>query len=240
MNTDLKTLLAFQALEIQIAETREKVQALTRRFSRVDEEIAAADKELEEAKAALSEMRKSYRAMESDVQAAEARLQKSETALRSVKNNREYQSLLKEIEDQKGKIAAMEDGMLEYLENIDKSEAQLEVKEKAFQKFKHQCEEEKERTLLEKEETEKQLERMRQDRREVGGKIHPDLAKKYRLIKERVGPMVVVAAQKAVCQGCYMNIPPQMYNELQQKDDIAYCPHCQRMLYWKKEQETPS
>ncbi|MEE9535799.1 MAG: C4-type zinc ribbon domain-containing protein, partial [Desulfobacterales bacterium] len=35
----------------------------------------------------------------------------------------------------------------------------------------------------------------------------------------------------AVCQGCNVNIPPQLYNELQRFDTLMFCPHCQRIIY---------
>jgi len=31
-----------------------------------------------------------------------------------------------------------------------------------------------------------------------------------------------------------MNIPPQMYNELQRYDSLKLCPFCNRILYWDK------
>jgi uncharacterized protein len=31
-----------------------------------------------------------------------------------------------------------------------------------------------------------------------------------------------------------MNIPPQMYNELQRSDILMFCPHCQRIVYWRE------
>ena len=45
----------------------------------------------------------------------------------------------------------------------------------------------------------------------------------------------IVAVADAVCQGCNMNIPPQMYNELQRGDSLKKCPNCDRIIYWKDE-----
>ena len=36
------------------------------------------------------------------------------------------------------------------------------------------------------------------------------------------------------CQGCNMNIPPQLYNILQRGDAIELCPNCNRIIYWDK------
>jgi hypothetical protein len=63
--------------------------------------------------------------------------------------------------------------------------------------------------------------------------ISSELLKKYETIKNRSNGLAVVAAWKEVCAGCHMNIPPQMYIELQKDADIQYCPHCNRIIYWE-------
>lgn len=236
MNEQLKSLLALQEIEIRIDHLQESLDALTRRFDAIDGEVTSARKTLEDEKSALGDMRKAYRAMESDVQAVQSRLQKSEAALRSIKTNREYQSLLKEIDDHKNRVWSMEDAMLEHLEAIEKADEAMKGKEASCRRFEIQAQEEKAELALQREDMEKQLEGMQQNRREISERIPRDLADKYRLIKGRVGSMAVALVKDAVCRGCHLNIPPQMYNELQQRDDISYCPHCQRMIYWTKEE----
>ncbi len=43
--------------------------------------------------------------------------------------------------------------------------------------------------------------------------------------------MAIAKVEDAVCEGCHMNIPPQMYNELQRFESLMYCPQCQRIIY---------
>jgi hypothetical protein len=49
--------------------------------------------------------------------------------------------------------------------------------------------------------------------------------------------VAIVAVRNAVCQGCNMNIPPQVYNELQRCDSLRYCPSCFRIIYWQDQDE---
>jgi uncharacterized protein len=63
--------------------------------------------------------------------------------------------------------------------------------------------------------------------------IAADVLKKYESIRNRSGGLAVVAAWKEVCGGCHMNIPPQMYIELQQDRGMKYCPQCNRIIYWE-------
>ncbi|HFB84009.1 MAG TPA: hypothetical protein ENJ72_04385, partial [Thermodesulfatator sp.] len=41
------------------------------------------------------------------------------------------------------------------------------------------------------------------------------------------------AVNDAICEGCHMNIPPQLYNELMRDNRLMECPLCQRIIYHK-------
>ena len=74
------------------------------------------------------------------------------------------------------------------------------------------------------------------DRDAVAAEVAPDLLATYRHACTQQGDGVGVAAvRRAVCQGCHMNIPPQLYNELQRRDSIKNCPLCHRIIYWQEE-----
>jgi len=45
--------------------------------------------------------------------------------------------------------------------------------------------------------------------------------------------------RNGTCQGCNMNIPPQLYNQLQRGDTIELCGTCNRIIYWDKLLENP-
>ncbi len=234
MNEQLHALVALQDLEIQLDTIRQEIIRLIRESDRLEAEAAAFEQETEGSRAVLAETRKNYRSMESDVQAAQARVQKSETSLRSVKTNREYQTLLKEIEDQKKKIWDLEEAMLEHLEGIETEEARLKERVEEGRRIRGGAEVRKKELEAEREKAQRNLDLRSRDRNRMAEGIPRELVGKYRLIQGKVGPLAVVSVKNAVCSGCHMNIPPQMYNELQQKNDIVYCPHCQRMIYWKR------
>jgi len=65
--------------------------------------------------------------------------------------------------------------------------------------------------------------------------VEPELMKHYMELKQQIKGGVMASVQNAVCNGCHMNIPPQMYNELQRFDSLKYCPFCRRIIYWVNE-----
>ena len=99
--------------------------------------------------------------------------------------------------------------------------------------------------ILEKIELEKKgiQEKMAQDdeiwnkqmaRREILTKqIESKLYKLYNTLKEKRQGVGVVSVKKETCQGCFVNIPPQMFIEVQKNHEIVRCPNCNRILYWE-------
>lgn len=77
------------------------------------------------------------------------------------------------------------------------------------------------------------------ERREVLSKqLTSELYKLYNMLKEKRQGVGVVSAKHETCQGCFVNIPPQMYIEVQKNSDLIRCPNCNRILYWEEDQKT--
>ena len=62
----------------------------------------------------------------------------------------------------------------------------------------------------------------------------------YQKIKQKRAEPIVVPVEDSCCQGCHVNIPPQLFNEVKKCKTIIKCPHCSRILYWKKNHEAVS
>jgi hypothetical protein len=55
------------------------------------------------------------------------------------------------------------------------------------------------------------------------------------MIFSRRGGLAVVEIRGGTCQGCHMNIPPQLFNLIQRNEQVIPCPNCQRILHWRPE-----
>ena len=73
---------------------------------------------------------------------------------------------------------------------------------------------------------------------ETSRRLPPDLLALYHRIRDRKPDGIAVAeVRSAVCGGCYVNIPPQMYNEMQRQDRLKNCPNCDRIIFWANGEE---
>jgi hypothetical protein len=57
------------------------------------------------------------------------------------------------------------------------------------------------------------------------------LISRYELIFSRRGGTAVVEVSSGICQGCYMNIPPQLWNEIIRNEKVQSCPSCGRIVF---------
>ncbi|EKD38700.1 MAG: hypothetical protein ACD_75C00638G0001, partial [uncultured bacterium] len=69
-------------------------------------------------------------------------------------------------------------------------------------------------------------------RNEQATKIKAGTLRKYNTLRERRNGKAVVNVVDGVCQGCFMAIPPQLYNQLLRGDQLLECPTCQRMIHY--------
>jgi uncharacterized protein len=74
-------------------------------------------------------------------------------------------------------------------------------------------------------------------RQRIASQVAAELISRYELIFSRRGGTAVVEVAGGICQGCYMNIPPQFLNEIIKSEKLNLCPSCQRILYLKPSSE---
>jgi predicted nucleic acid-binding Zn-ribbon protein len=234
-NIDLKEQTQI-LVKLQSIDSRKK--KISSMLSKVDDRIGGLDLQLDESRAIvekseaeLDDLRKKYRETETELNMNAPRIEKSKEKLRAVKNNKEYQSLLKEIEDLKNKSSLMEDDMLECLEAIERSEVSLKESEAEFKAIEDRIQQEKETVAKESEKGRLELETLNKEWEQVALAVDPAIMRTFEKIRQKVGGVTIAPVINAVCQACNMNIPPQLYNELLRFDSLKYCPNCQRIIY---------
>lgn len=236
MKQKLKVLIDLQTLEAEAARVQSALQKIPGTLEALDASFMELRTALSEKNASINELKKEYRAKEVDVEMNLSRMKKSRERMDSVKTNKEYQSLLKEIQDLEEKNSLVEDEMLAGLERIEDGEKEvLRLKEEMARMEKMVAEQKT--TVTRKAEALKQRQaEVEQQLDEQMRTVDPEILKTYNRVKLRVGAIGIVPVDNAVCKGCHLTIPPQMYNELHRQDSLKFCPHCHRMIYWLAEE----
>ncbi len=235
MDEELKkkfdNLVKLQEVEIEKASVQARLAGFPRLLTVLDARLTASEGAVTLEAGCLSDIQQAYRVQEADAKVIQTRIVKSEEKLRSVKTNKEYQSSLKEIDDLKRSLSAVEDRMIAYLDEMDQLAVAVATKKDEVKLLSREIEEEKEQIRQSALSAQKQLDRLNDARAKIIAVIEPDLLKIYETVKQNSGGVAIAVVKNAVCQGCHVNLPPQMFHDLLHFNKLLVCPHCERLIY---------
>lgn len=234
MREQIAILVKLQTIDSDIKEIEKRLGKVAGKRAILDLELEEFESTIKEKISVREEYQKRYRSLESDANMNLPKITKSKEKLTSVKTNKEYQALLKEIEDLKNSNSKLEDQMLEILEQSDDADSELSEKKQAFEAAENRVAGEKAGIAEAAEEDRSRLAGLQRDFQTVLETVNPDILKAFRSVRRRIGNPAIAEVENAVCAGCHMNIPPQMYIELQRFESLMYCPQCQRIIYSSK------
>jgi hypothetical protein len=237
VNEQLRLLVETQGLDTRIIDRRRQVEKIPLRISSMERPLAEARLNLEGRKRRFEEAKKKRREKERDVEAIAEKIEKLKGRTSQIKTNQEYQALLKEIEAAEGEKSAAEDEILELMELVDRESIELQGAEARLEGEEARAAELKRELEAEVQEAEKGVEGLMEKRAALVGGIEGDLYRQYMDLLENKEGLAVVEAWAEVCQGCNMNIMPQLFVEIKKNEEIIHCPQCRRFLYWPGEKE---
>ena len=151
--------------------------------------------------------------------------------LENVRNNREFDSLTKEVEYQGLEVELAEKRIREFT-------AELKQLHEVIQKSKNQLEERKSDLVSKKgelneiiSETRIQEDQLREKAKDIEATIEPRLLIAFKRIRKSAhNGLAVVYIQRDACGGCFNKIPPQRQLDIKLRKKIIVCEHCGRIM----------
>ena len=150
-----------------------------------------------------------------------------------IKNVKELQALQREIDQIRQANGEAEEELLTMMVEIDGVKAEIKAKQESLLAAQQDWQQKKEALQAQISEIDQAVDKASLRRQSIAAEIAADLMSRYELILSRRGGTAVVEVTGGICQGCYMNIPPQLWNELIRSEKVNLCPSCQRIVYYK-------
>lgn len=160
-----------------------------------------------------------------------ALINKYKSQIMEVKNNREYDSLNKEITMADLEIKTNQKKITENRYEIEKLEQKIEeVTIEYTDRVKNLDEKEKELERIEQENEAEERELKKQSE-EAQQFIEDRILRSYLRIRQNMrNGLAVVSVDRGACGGCFAIIPPQRSCEIRQKKKMIICENCGRVL----------
>ena len=180
----------------------------------------------------LESMRKSRRHLEQEVEDLERRRARSKQKLLDVKSNKEYQATLKEIDDLGELVRGREDQILEQMESAERIQKEILERERAVAEASQRLEREGTQLEMSAVKADEQIANLKKQKEQLKPQIPGVLLKRYQLLRANRAGIALAPVNRGTCQVCHINLPPQLYIDLQRNEKMIHCPNCQRIIYW--------
>jgi predicted nucleic acid-binding Zn-ribbon protein len=210
-----------------------KKKDLPEKINRLDEKFHAFKEESELGKRKYDEVKAHHLENENKIKKLNDSMVKTKERMLEVKNNKEYQAMLKEIETAEAARGDIETEIIKILDEIDKLSIGIKKNQTILAEYTKKYEEEKKSLENDLNSIDTDFISWEQKSSELKKKVSADLLARYERIKNKSNGIGIISVWKAVCNGCHMNIPPQLYNELQKSTELISCPNCQRIIYFQ-------
>ncbi len=227
----LRALYDLQLIDSRVDEIRNVRGELPLEVRDLEDEVEGFKLRVQKLQDNLTDIDDQIKAKKILIEEAKTLIKKYNEQQKNVRNNREFNSLAKEIEFQELEIQLAEKHIKEY-------RAQIEQKKEVIEGTKERLEEREEHLNHKKKdldailaETEKEEEVLLNKSEEYKTKIEQRLAKAYTKIRTSVkNGLAVVPIERGASGGSYFTIPPQVQVEIAARKKIITDEHSGRIL----------
>ena len=202
--------LEVRDLEDEVAGLKTKQATIQKEIKEIENFIAAKKNEMEECRLAIK---------------------KYEQQRNNVRNNREFESISKEIEFQQLESQLAEKKANEGAKNLVTKKEELELLGVEMKGREADLDaKRKELENIEKE-TEKEVEKLQEESKGYQEQIDSRMLAAYNKVRTNVrNKMAVVTVVRGACGGCFNKIPPQREIDIDESRKIVVCEYCGRIL----------
>ncbi len=185
------------------------------------------------------------RAAESAAEDAQARFEKYQAQVSQITTQREYGSLLKEIDEARAEMTSQEEIALKAIEAGDSARTQEETLQADFAELDARYQEALKKWEAEKPAVAEELKRLEAEIEELKASIPANVMLHFRRLFERLdgqalAPIAMVEkGAKAIsvwhCSNCNYRVRPQVVMDIRNNGSLNQCESCQRFLFWSDE-----
>ncbi|HXE95159.1 MAG TPA: C4-type zinc ribbon domain-containing protein [Dongiaceae bacterium] len=237
MKKKLDLLEELQEVDQQIDALRAAQEGLQAELSGINQGVDVAREEVATLESGLAQLETEKSELEVTHAAELENIARSETNMKEIKTNKEFQAVGREIAAARKQVVDLEEQLLKKIGQIEELSGELAAK-------KSRCDELAENAAQRIAEKQAEIDKIQSDivadidrRENVANVLPASLVKKFTILREQRRGQALAVARDGYCMGCNMQLPPQLYNNLYKNDELLSCPHCQRILILKLQQQ---
>jgi predicted nucleic acid-binding Zn-ribbon protein len=227
----LKALYKLQSIDTKIDKIRIVRGELPLEVQDLEDELIGLETRITNLNNETSDLEQKISDKKNAIKEAQALIKKYEEQQNNVRNNREFDSLNKEIEYQTLDIQLSEKNIREFTAKIELKNEQIAQFQTVLDERRKDLEQKKAELDDIVAETQKEEELLNNASQKAGDKIEDRLLTAYKRIRENAANgLAVVTIERDACGGCFNKIPPQRQMDIRLRKKIIVCEYCGRIL----------
>lgn len=227
----LRALYGLQLVDSEIDKIKTLRGELPLEVQDLEDEIAGLETRLGNFRDEVVNLEKAVSKKNIEISEAEGLIKKYEEQQKNVRNNREFDSLSKEIEFQHLEIELFNKKIREFNSQIEEKKVVISESEATLTEKKSDLETKRKELDEIISDTQKEEETLFQKSERIQQIIEERLLTAYKRIRSNArNGLAVVPVQRDACGGCFNQIPPQRQLDIRSRKKIIVCEYCGRIL----------
>ena len=204
-------------LPLEVQDLEDEIEGLTTRVEKIQNDINEFERAVVQKKGEIAD--------------AEQSVARYKSQLDEVKNNREYDTLSKEIEFQSLEIELCNKKIREANARIAEKKEELALNQQTIAERKEDLDVKKGELEEIMEETRAEEDKLKEKVKDLEAKIETRLLTSFKRIRKNArNGLGVVYVQRDACGGCFNKIPPQRQLDIKMHKKIIVCEYCGRIM----------
>lgn len=237
MIKQVRILFRLQTLDKEEMALRGRLVALPGRIDELRERVRGEKKHLEELAQNKESSQQRQESLHKEASIYEEEAKKRERRLYNLKSDDVFRVLMREIQNLRKGKKMLEEEASQLKEEVDQTTKEMDAISERVDRLEKELQTSIDMIESERQEVQGQLENVTSQIENLKGQLSSECLRHYELIRSKSLLPIVVEATNGVCRGCYMSIPPQLFNRVQANKELIICPSCHRILYFDKNGE---
>ena len=231
MEQKLKNLYDLQQIQTEINKIKSLRGELPLEVQDLEDELAGLQTRITNLKAEVKEDEQGISNEKHKIAQCQEDIKKYQSQQDNVRNNREYDSLSKEIEFQTLEIELSEKHIREFTADMEHKKEIIASAETKYDERKGDLKQKRDELDSIISETQKKEDELNVKKAEIESLIEDRYLTAFNRISGNVrNGLAVVTVQRDACGGCFNKIPPQRQVDIRSRKRIIVCEYCGRIL----------
>jgi uncharacterized protein len=235
VSQDLELLIALHEIDITLNQHRTQMREFAKERETIEAEYQTFASAFLSAQSSLETARKQCRELEAELADIQERHEKYKQDLQRVRNQKEYEVALREIDVAKKSAAQLETQILEVMEEIKRGETAVASYSPDIERKRSEADGALAACQKNEARRESDVAAVQHRRGEIEAQLSQTWLNHYRRIAKIRSGQVLARVVNGSCSGCRMKLRPQVFSQVRQNIGIHACDNCGRILFYRPE-----